>query len=942
MTGRTAQRPPDAPPARRRAARWWPPGLHWPSVRGRALADAGPLLLAAAVVVVVTLLAGAVPPLLRATADAAVRDAVGRDADDDLVVRARWEDDGGPNGGRVRLPRLAEDVGDFRDRAADALTPRLRAALRPPLATVASTPLKITDGSVLRTFQLAYLAAGDGEDGGPRVTWIAGRAPEPSTRWGDYTEVGYDSPPWPVQVGLSEADAAALKARPGTRIPLADENGLVKDVRVSGVFRPADAADPAWARFPWLLRPVAGADGIGTTRLAGLLSPTSLPDARLALDQDQLQRAVRFTPDAPKFSWDSTEPIAASVVALKAASGSSGARDVSLKWETRLDAVLWKVQTQVNASFAQASVLLTGVVAAAILVLLLAADLLARRRAPALAAARRRGAALPVLCAELLLESAVVALAAVAAGLALAHAIARDASWGWAVPVVLAAAAAGPAFGTLAAARATRDRRVPANRAARLWVRRTGLLRRATFEAAVVTAAAAAFVALYQRGIVPAGDTAGAAAGAGSASDGGLALPASAPALGIIAVTLLLLRLLPAGTRFALNRALRSRRPLAVFGAARAAAASARLLPLLVLVTSTALASFALILEATASQSLTDGAWRTVGADARLDVSSSAAASTPALVRRVAAAPGVRQAVAGRVDDTTRVSADSEIVLPRLVVVDASAFQRLLAATPLRDDASQLSRLTAPGHAGVPALVRSGDGGLRPGMRLDLLRDAAPAVRLTAVGTAPPAGDADDVVIVDAGALAAAGMPSVPNTIWVNGPGAARAVATGAVAAKAVVRAEVERARRAAPLTSGLLWSAWASAATLLALGLLALALGAAASAPDRWQTLTRLRTLGLRPRDARWVAAGELLPPVVVAAVTGPLLGLLVARLAAGPLALRLVTGQATDPAPAPPWWRLGLLALALTAAVTAVVPIESALRRRRRLGEVLRAGEG
>ncbi|MGW4637205.1 FtsX-like permease family protein [Sphaerisporangium sp. NPDC004334] len=938
MTGRTAQRPPDAPPARRRAARWWPPGLHWPSVRGRALADAGPLLLAAAVVVVVTLLAGAVPPLLRATADDAVRDAVGRDADDDLVVRARWEDDGGQNGGRVRLPRLAEDVGDFRDRAAEALTPRLRAALRPPLATVTSTPLKITDGSVLRTFQLAYLATGDGEDGRPRVTWIAGRAPEPSTPSGDYTEVGYDSPPWPVQVGLSEADAAALKARPGTRIPLADEDGRVKDVRVSGVFRPADAADPAWAHFPWLLRPVAGADGIGTTRLAGLLSPTSLPDARLALDQDQLQRAVRFAPDAPKFSWDSTEPIAASVVALKAASGSSGARDVSLKWETRLDAVLRKVQTQVNAAFAQASVLLTGVLAAAVLVLLLAADLLARRRAPALAAARTRGAALPVLCAELLLESAVVALTAAAAGLSLARAIAHDASWGWAVPVVLAAAAAGPAFGTLAAARATRDRRVPANRAARLWIRRTGLLRRATFEAAVAIAAAAAFVALYQRGIVPAGD----AAGAQPASDGGVALPASAPALGIIAVTLLLLRLLPAGTRFALNRALRSRRPLAVFGAARAAAASARLLPLLVLVTSTALASFALILEATASQSLTDGAWRTVGADARLDVSSAAAVSTPALVRRVAAAPGVRQAVAGRVDDTTRVSADSEIVLPRLVVVDASAFRRLLAATPLRDDAPRLSRLTAPGHAGVPALVRSSDGGLRPGMRLDLLRDAAPAVRLTAVGTAPPAGDADDVVIVDAGALAAAGMPSVPNTIWVNGPGAARAVATGAVAAKPVVRAEVERARRAAPLTSGLLWSAWASAATLLALGLLALALGAAASAPDRWQTLTRLRTLGLRPRDARWVAAGELLPPVVVAAVTGPLLGLLVARLAAGPLALRLVTGQATDPAPAPPWWRLGLLALALTAAVAAVVPIESALRRRRRLGEVLRAGEG
>jgi putative ABC transport system permease protein len=50
-----------------------PPAIHWPSVRGRARADAGPLLLAAAVVTVVTLLASATPPLLRATADDAVR-----------------------------------------------------------------------------------------------------------------------------------------------------------------------------------------------------------------------------------------------------------------------------------------------------------------------------------------------------------------------------------------------------------------------------------------------------------------------------------------------------------------------------------------------------------------------------------------------------------------------------------------------------------------------------------------------------------------------------------------------------------------------------------------------------------------------------------------------------------------------------------------------------
>ncbi|TDE56288.1 FtsX-like permease family protein [Nonomuraea mesophila] len=699
------------------------PAPHWPNVAGRARADAGPLLLAALVVVAVTLLAGAMPPLLSATADAAVRDAVRTDGGH-LQVHARMEDDSGPNAGRLRHPRLAEDVDDFRTRATDELGPGLRAALHPPVATVISPTLKITDGSVLRTFQLAYVA----RDGGPGVTWIAGGPPRPTAS--RTASVPYGAPPWPVQVGLSEADAAALQIRPGARLPLADEQGNVKKVQVSGIFRPRDSADPAWRLVPSLLSPVTGADGTGSTRFAGLLSRDSLPDARLAFAQDELRRTAWFTPDPARLTWAVVPSVVAKVVALKAASGSSGARDGSLKWETRLDGVLRDVGSQVDAAFAQASVLLLTLLAVAVLVLLLAADLLVHRRAPALAAARRRGMSLPVIAGELLLESAVLALVAAAAGLGLARAVAPGVSLEWIAPVVVSAVAAGPAFGTLAAARATRDRRVPANRSARRWVRNTVRLRRAALETGVLAAAAGALVALYQRGI------------------GGGVLPASAPALCAIAGALMLARLLPLATRFVLRRLLRSSRPLAVFGAARAAATSARVLPLPALVTSVALTAYALTLGA------------------------------------------------------------------------------------------------AVGHG-------SADG----------------------------------------------------------------------------------------PLASGLLRLAWVSAVTLPVLGLLGLALGTAAGAPERWLTLTRLRTLGLRPREARWVAAGELLPPVVVAAVCGPLLGVVLARLTFGSLALHLLTGA--DPAVALPWWGIGLVAVVFLAAVAVVVPVESALRRRRRLSEVLRAGD-
>ncbi|WP_433131013.1 FtsX-like permease family protein [Micromonospora sp. CA-240977] len=910
--------------------RWLAP--HWPSVRGRGRTDAGPLLLTAAVIAAVALLAGAVPALLGAAADNAVQDTVRRvGTDSNVLAHADFERDDGPTGGRVRMPDLAEDVENFRTRATHALGPDLDAALFPPVAVVNGPILGITDGTVPRTFQFTYLAD---DLGGPHVTWTAGSAPGPAVT-DEYLEIPYDGTPWPVQVGLSEADAAALNLGPGDRIPVKDGQGHAKDVRISGVYRPADSADPAWRLAPALLRPVPGADGVGTTRFGGLLSRDSLPDARLAVNQDQLRRTVHFAPEADALTWDSTAALAGQVVKLKAASGSVSDNDQSLRWESQLDSALRDARSRNGAAFAQAAVLLVGVLTATVLVLLLTADLLVRRRTPALSAARQRGAALPDLGTELTIESTVVSLSAAAVGLALARAAAPGVSWTWAVPVVLAGAVAGPAFGTLAAARASRDRRQPANPAARRWIRATGQLRRAAVEAAVLIAAVAAFVTLHQRGLLPVtsdGDT-------GELS-GDLILPISALALGALVGALVLLRLLPLGARFALRRALRSRRPLAVFGAAQAATTAGRALPLLVLVSTTALASFALILGGTVTRGLADGAWSTVGADARLDVGAEAA--TPALAERIGAAPGVGQVVVAQVTDSARVFAESTLLTPRLVIVDAAAFQRLLATTPL-PDAPALARLTAPGPVpgDVPALVRSSDGGLRTGTRLQLPREGAPAIRLTAVGTAPSVGGVDDVVIVDAAALADAGLPAVPNTVWVTGSGAARAVSTSGVASDVVLRADVLRAQRVAPLTAGLLRLAWTAAAVLLALGLLGLTLAAAAGASQRWQTLTRLRTLGLRPRDVRWVAAGELLPPVVVAAVCGPLLGALLARLTLGPLDLRLLTGQATDPAAVLPWWLLGLVSVALLATAAAVVPVESALRRRDRLSEVLRAGE-
>ena len=155
-----------------------------------------------------------------------------------------------------------------------------------------------------------------------------------------------------------------------------------------------------------------------------------------------------------------------------------------------------------------------------------------------------------------------------------------------------------------------------------------------------------------------------------------------------------------------------------------------------------------------------------------------------------------------------------------------------------------------------------------------------------------------------------------------------------------VLRSDVLRERRDTPLVAGLRELAWASAAVMLALGLLGFALSAASTAPARWQTLSRLRTIGLRPGDARSVATAELLPLTLTAMIAGPVLGLVLAGLTLGPLSLRLLTGQSADPLPAPPLPALALVAALFLAAARTVAPLEAALRRRQRLSEVLRVG--
>lgn len=909
------------------------PRLHLPTLVGRVRTDRGPLLLAGLVVALATLLAETVPLSISHAADEAVHDAVATGgADAAITVNVPFAPSEDPSQPRERLPETPVLVEDAARNALFAFPDDLAAKMRPPVASMTSETLKVYQHGPGRTLQLGYVVGTTT----PEVEWVDGAAPAASSP-DPHVVVPLEADPWPVQVGLSEQTAKELGAGPGDRIETTDRDNTPVDVRVSGVFRPHDPADARWQMLPTLLAPHQAPDGITTlTEMGGLLSKDSVPDARLALEEGRVTRTVSFIPEPSRIGSKEAAELATAVVALKAAANAPVASEFGPVfgeapppvWTTFLDRVLRDVRGQIRTATGQASVLLAGLTVALGLVLVLAADLLTRRRSVALAGARIRGASLARVGAELLVESLAVALLGGAAGLVLGHRLVDGWSWRWSVPVVLVAALAGPVLGVREAARATGGRQAPANRSARRWAARTRQLRTLAVELALVAVAVASFVTLRQRGISPedSGD-----AGAGL-------LPALAPTLVVGTGALVLLHVLPVLARFAVGRATRARSSLPLFAAARAVTSAARPLPFLVLTLSTALLSLGLILTATERDGEADGAWRQVGADAR--ITTDASASLPRLAGRIAAQPGVRRAVAGRLADNVRVQVGAATGSARLLVVDSAAYEALLADTPL-PQAPQLALLRrSTTGSPPPALLRTSDPALLGGTGLTIRWEGA-IVALTRVAVAPALGDGrEDVVVVDAAAFAIAGAVAEPDTVWATGPGAAAALtAVSGTDGSVLVRAEVLHDRRSAPLSHGLLRLAYASAGVLLVLGLLGIVLGASASGPARAQTLARLRTLGLRPSEARRVIVGELVPPVLVAGAGGLALGVLVARACLGPLALRLRTGQVVDPALVVPWIVV-VPVIVLLAAVVLVGEFESSVRRRERLGQVLRVG--
>ncbi|WP_091062182.1 FtsX-like permease family protein [Klenkia brasiliensis] len=851
--------------------------------RAQVLAAPAAWVVALLVLAVATALAVVVPAAVAATADDAVRAAVadaGTGAD--TVVTAPFPEDLGDT--VRREAGAATDTRALAAAVAGRLPDPLVGAVGTPVALATTRDLALTLPPAVAVqlgptgARLTWVA----RDGGAAVTWTAGAAPVAATADGE------------VQAGIGAPAAAALGVGPGDRLAARTPDGRTVDVLVSGVFTPDDPADPAWGRTPRLLEPATrGAGAARRTALSLLLGDASLPDAGVAAGP--LVRTVTFPARPAGLTAPGADAVARAVTEVRAAPVLLGVSPLP-RVDSRLADLLDDATATLDAARAQAAVLVAAVGLATALVLLLAAAALVGRRDRVLGLSRARGGSLPGLGTALLADGAVLTVVGVGTGL-LAGILLAPAAVPWAaalagvVPVAVAGAVALPVLGMRAADAATGGRPVPLDTRARARARREAQLRRGAVDLALLLLAVGAVLALRSRG-VPGGT-----------------LAVAAPALAVLAGAVLVARVQPAVTAALLRPARRARGAVALLAAA--GARSPAVLAPVALTAVVALAVTVVCLGTTTRAGQVEASWTAVGADATVT-------ADPLPDLDLSSAPGVDLAVPARVAEGVQLSTAAGGARTRVVVVDPDAYAQLVGSTPLPD----VDGLAGLGDRALVTPDVGGDG--------TVLLDGQ-AVPFTVAGTLPPG---PTTVLLPPSAVPA--DLAVPDVLWLTGPGAA--AAASAVPGGAVeLRADRLAAVADAPLPRGLAVLGVVTAGVLLGLAVLAVVLGGVAGARRRRGTSGVLRTLGLGERQARAVTLLELLPGVLSTAVPGVLLGVAVAALVSGPLGLRLLTGQAVDPALVVPGW-LPVVVVPPLLAVGVTVLAEARARRRVPLGTVLR----
>ena len=756
-----------------------------------------------------------------------------------------------------------------------------------------------------------------------------------------------------LEAAVTAATAKTLRLKPGSVIHLPTELDKVVTVRVTGVVTPRDPKGSYWSARPILRTPVLEQPSPGDENsppkywIGGLLLAPDAAPALLGTEGDP-EQFWQLAPDMSALNARGMSRLKSALAyttegpgLVKVQKATHGDTDAS----TGLDEFITGYQKLRSRIGPVVSVAAYGTGTVACVVLLMAGGLAAERRRPELALLRSRGGSVRGLAGRLLAETAVVAVPAGAAGLALAlfavpHGRWQPAALGAAAVVVLACLA-------LPVRAAVALRRVQVGGARDDLAQARPSRRRTVAELTLLVLAVASVVALRRRGT----------------GDGGDSLVALAPVLVGVVAAFVLVRVYPLPLRWLARPAGRLRGVVGYLSLARTGRATAgggtAVLPLLALLVALTTAAFGGSVLAGIDDTRDRAALLTTGADARVE---SSAALPSALAGQVSELPGVREVS----PLTVRYDAQPEQGPRRIPVaaVDPASYARLSARTDLgafhADELTATAARAGTEASPLPVLAS-------PSMRdvfgtgpFSLWMDGEDVVlRIFAVRPATPA-LSDDFLVVDSKALArrvgadekgneAIASRYRPSALLITGDRVHGAALRKAAGSGVTVRLRAtERARYVdSPLQTGA--ARVYSAAVVIGAGYAALSLllALARVAPERGALLARLRTMGLTRRQARRLLILEALPQAVLAAAGGALTGWAAIQLLAPGLdltALALATGAGGDT----PVGRLHtdsasllLPALCVVALATAVATGQAWWSGRRGSVRELRAGE-
>ncbi|WP_433527878.1 FtsX-like permease family protein [Micromonospora sp. CA-263727] len=850
----------------------------------------------------------------------------------------------------ARLPHLVRDVSIAVERQPDEPVPA--ASGRADLDRFAGALPQPLPGLVDRRWYAAALdeerltATGDDPpmDGGAikkvglrAQTGIEEAAVLTAGRW-PRGEVGR-----PAELAVSAAVAEVLSLRPGSRLrfagPVASKRA---QAQVVGVFEARDAGDPVWDDLILALDPVVPvADG--EPYIAAAITDWAGIDAVSVGSGTPATSEWRYRFDERRLDTATLEAVATAVDESRRVQWRPGATV-----HTSLDVALARFAGQLHAVRALLAIAQTGLVASLLGLILLAARLAVQRRRAELALLRARGASLAAIGRRTLVEAAPVQPVAVLLGWLVATRMpGRSDGAPWAVlllavlttAVVPVLAMIHQRRGGLVAARGDLVRQRPS-------------VRRLTVEASVVVLAGLGVVLLRRRGLDPSG--------------GVDAYLSSVPVLVAVAAALVAIRLLPWPLRLAGRWAGRARGALVFLGVARAGrGAPVALGPLAVLIVAVSTGVFGGVVTTTVAAARDRAAALTVPADAWL----TGYAFSPDSADALTGVPGVQAVARVWVESNRRllsqVGPEATVLgQARVLVLDGPAFAEVVARSGVDVEVPAVLRAAARGDGPVPAVVS-------PGLAAEL-GDAAVAdvqgrlyeFQVAAVAdTFPGVGlGVDRFVVLPWQALPEyAFTPIIPNRFLLAGDDIDEAYLLGvaddeqrrrqsAVLGVEVARPELpaaletRRAYRAGLDRTGanevLTLAFTVGAAGGTALAVLAVGFAVVADAAGRGRMLSRLRTMGLSAAHGRRLLVYELVPLVLVAAVTGGAVGLLLPRLLGPTLGLAAFAPDVPIRPHLDPLVVGGVLGLVVLG-LAAGLAVENLVNRRMRLGEVLRLGE-